>query len=105
MCAKGRLLSCKRCQRQVVAVRSCDRGHEYCSMSVADFWQEKFEVNIARDSAVRAALLDAGWRVATIWEYALRKPEQVTVVSPTCSQLGCSPKRTRSRSVNAKFRP
>lgn len=42
-----------------------------------DFWQAKFAANVARDTAVRATLLDAGWRVATIWGCALRKPPQV----------------------------
>jgi DNA mismatch endonuclease (patch repair protein) len=32
---------------------------------------------VARDQRVRDALLDAGWRVATVWECALRKPLQV----------------------------
>lgn len=50
-----------------------------------DFWQAKFEANVARDSAVRGALLAAGWRVATIWECALRKPEQVTLATDRLS--------------------
>ena len=43
----------------------------------AEFWRAKFEANVARDGAVRAALLNDGWRVAIIWECALRKPERV----------------------------
>ena len=50
-----------------------------------DFWQAKFEANVARDSAVRGALLAAGWRVATIWECALRKPEQVNLATDRLS--------------------
>ena len=42
-----------------------------------EFWQAKFEANVARDSAVRARLQDEGWRMATVWECALRKPERV----------------------------
>lgn len=45
------------------------------------FWQSKFEANVARDDVVRAALLEAGWRVATVWECALRKPYQVTTAA------------------------
>lgn len=41
------------------------------------FWQSKFEANCARDRAVKAMLLLEGWRVATIWECALRKPALV----------------------------
>lgn len=40
-----------------------------------EFWLAKFEANVARDSAARASLLVAGWRVATVWECALRKRE------------------------------
>jgi DNA mismatch endonuclease (patch repair protein) len=35
---------------------------------------------------VRGALLDEGWRVATIWECALRKPEQVSVATDRLSE-------------------
>ena len=37
-----------------------------------DFWQAKFRANIERDRRTREALLDAGWRVAIVWECALR---------------------------------
>ena len=40
-----------------------------------EFWQTKFEANVARNSAVRGALLAAGWRVATVWECAVKKPQ------------------------------
>lgn len=36
------------------------------------FWAAKFEANIARDAAVRSELLEAGWRVGTVWACALR---------------------------------
>ena len=39
-----------------------------------EFWRAKFEGNIARDREKAAALLAAGWRVATVWECALRSP-------------------------------
>ena len=44
-----------------------------------EFWQSKFEANVVRDNAARSALLAAGWRVATVWECAARKPQQVEV--------------------------
>lgn len=37
-----------------------------------EFWHEKITANINRDRNQRAELLDAGWRVATVWECALR---------------------------------
>ena len=38
-----------------------------------EFWQAKFEANVGRDRRNRADLLEAGWRVAVVWECALRK--------------------------------
>ena len=46
-----------------------------------EFWQAKFEANVARDNAVRATLLAKGWRVATVWECALRKPERAELAA------------------------
>jgi len=37
-----------------------------------EYWLKKFEGNVARDIRARKALLDAGWRVAVVWECALR---------------------------------
>lgn len=37
-----------------------------------DFWQAKIDANRTRDASNHAALLSAGWRVATVWECALR---------------------------------
>lgn len=36
------------------------------------FWSDKIEHNRARDKATIAALLAGGWRVAVVWECALR---------------------------------
>lgn len=38
----------------------------------AEFWAEKLGRNRARDAAAIAALLQDGWRVATVWECSLR---------------------------------
>jgi DNA mismatch endonuclease, patch repair protein len=46
-----------------------------------EFWQAKFKANVARDSAVQDQLLQADWRVATVWECALRRPEQTDAVA------------------------
>ena len=37
-----------------------------------EFWQAKFEANVERDRRVRENLIEAGWRVAIVWECALR---------------------------------
>ena len=73
----------------VVFVHGCFwHRHEGCRYTTSpstrpEFWQAKFAANISRDSAVRRDLLEAGWRVATIWECALRKPERVSEVVST----------------------
>lgn len=38
-----------------------------------EFWQAKFDANVARDRRHRCELLEAGWRVAVVWECSLRK--------------------------------
>ena len=38
-----------------------------------EFWRAKFDSNVERDRRNRRDLLDAGWRVAIVWECALRK--------------------------------
>ncbi len=37
-----------------------------------DFWQAKFAANMERDRRTRNDLLEVGWRVAIVWECALR---------------------------------
>ncbi|PWE30597.1 very short patch repair endonuclease [Maritimibacter sp. 55A14] len=77
--------------RAVVFVHGCFwHRHEGCRYATtpstrAEFWQAKFEANVARDITVRVALLEAGWRVATIWECALRQPEQVAIAADRLS--------------------
>jgi DNA mismatch endonuclease (patch repair protein) len=69
--------------RAVVFVHGCFwHRHEGCRYTTSpstrpEFWQAKFETNVARDGAVRRRLLEDGWRVATVWECALRKTDQV----------------------------
>jgi DNA mismatch endonuclease (patch repair protein) len=73
--------------RAAIFVHGCFwHQHESCRFATApstrpEFWQTKFAANVARDSAVRAALLRDGWRVATVWECALRKSEQVVIAA------------------------
>ncbi|MBX5236643.1 DNA mismatch endonuclease Vsr [Rhizobium sp. NLR4a] len=69
--------------RAVVFVHGCFwHRHTDCRYATVpatrpEFWQAKFQANVARDSTVRAALIEAGWRVATVWECALRKTGKV----------------------------
>lgn len=61
----------------VVFVHGCFwHGHQ-CSMfrlpaTRTEFWQAKIEANIRRDVLSGEALIKDGWRVATVWECALR---------------------------------
>lgn len=69
--------------RAVVFVHGCFwHRHEGCRYTTTpstrqEFWQAKFTANVARDAAVRGKLLGNGWRVATVWECALRRPDQI----------------------------
>ena len=69
--------------RAVVFVHGCFwHRHEGCRYTTTpstrqEFWQGKFAANVARDTAVREQLLKGGWRVATVWECALRKPDLI----------------------------
>jgi DNA mismatch endonuclease (patch repair protein) len=54
------------------------------------FWQNKFAGNILRDAAVRTSLAEEGWRVATIWECALRKPGRVLAAADLLAMWLCS---------------
>ncbi|MGE4307294.1 MAG: very short patch repair endonuclease [Novosphingobium sp.] len=38
-----------------------------------EFWADKFAKNIERDERSRQSLIDAGWRVATVWECSLKE--------------------------------
>jgi DNA mismatch endonuclease (patch repair protein) len=63
--------------RAVVLVHGCFWHAHDCGLcripaTRPDFWREKLEGNAARDARSTTALLDAGWRVATVWECALR---------------------------------
>ena len=68
--------------RAAVFVHGCFwHGHE-CSLfrwpkTREAFWRDKIGGNWTRDAAVRLRLLNDGWRVATIWECALRGPNRL----------------------------
>jgi DNA mismatch endonuclease (patch repair protein) len=69
--------------RAVIYVHGCFwHRHAGCRLAATpksreEFWQTKFEKNIHRDAIVRNSMSQLGWRVATVWECALRKPEQI----------------------------
>lgn len=63
--------------RAAIFVHGCFWHRHDCGLcrlpaTRTDFWRDKLDANAARDARSHAALLAAGWRVATIWECALR---------------------------------
>lgn len=73
--------------RAVVFVHGCFwHRHPNCRFATipatrTEFWSRKFNSNVARDKEVTKSLLDAGWRVAIVWECSLRGSQEVTSVS------------------------
>ena len=71
----------------IVFVHGCFwHRHEGCRYTTTpstrpEFWQAKFDANVARDRSVHDQLLNAGWRVATVWECALRRPEETALAA------------------------
>lgn len=64
--------------RAVILVHGCFwHRHPDCRFATTpatrpEFWQAKFDGNVARDSRNQEALEAAGWRTAVVWECALR---------------------------------
>ncbi|MBX9665027.1 very short patch repair endonuclease [Novosphingobium sp.] len=62
----------------VIFVHGCFwHRHSNCRFATtpstrSEFWTAKFSANIERDKKNVAALLENGWRIATVWECALK---------------------------------
>lgn len=65
--------------RAIVFAHGCFwHGHD-CALfkwpkTRQEFWKAKINGNRGRDERVKAGLIEAGWRVLTVWECALRGP-------------------------------
>jgi len=65
----------------VVFVHGCFwHGHAGCRFATRpasrrEFWEAKLSANIERDSRVESELRAEGWRVAIVWECALREDQ------------------------------
>ena len=55
--------------------------------SRTEFWEGKFAATEARDQRSRARLLEAGWRVAIVWECSLRGKHLMATVSEIAEWL------------------
>ena len=81
--------------RVVIFVHGCFwHGHE-CPLfkwpkTRADFWQEKINHNKARDQIAINSLIVSGWRVAVVWECAVRatRKNPDTLIQKLCNWLG-----------------
>jgi len=68
-------------RRAVIFINGCFwHGHD-CPLfkwpkSREDFWRAKISGNIARDAAQAVALRAGGWRIARVWDCALRGRER-----------------------------
>ncbi|WP_420398161.1 very short patch repair endonuclease [Nioella sp.] len=69
--------------RVAVFVHGCFwHRHEGCRFASTpatrpEFWAAKFAANIRRDQKVVATLSEDGWRIAIVWECALKKHDDV----------------------------
>ncbi len=70
--------------RAVILVHGCFwHGHD-CHLfkwptTRGEFWRQKINSNIERDHSHLLALADGGWRVATIWECALKGRTRIPI--------------------------
>ncbi|MGW8201225.1 very short patch repair endonuclease [Sphingomonas bisphenolicum] len=63
--------------RAVIFVNGCFWHHHDCHLfrwpsTREDFWRAKIGRNVENDDRAVGALLASGWRVATVWECALK---------------------------------
>ena len=55
----------------------CPRCNLPLPKTHTEFWQEKFDRNVARDMEKTRALEALGWTVITVWECELKNPDAV----------------------------
>lgn len=75
--------------RAAILVHGCYwHRHKGCPKTTTpstnvEFWQKKFQANVERDRRILRELLEAGWRVAVVWECIVRNP----VSNDLCDEL------------------
>ena len=79
--------------RAVIFVNGCFWHGHGCHLfrwpkTRADFWRRKISGNVERDGRRHRELAAAGWRVATIWECALKGRSRlpVSVIAGYCAE-------------------
>lgn len=70
-------------RKKAVFVNGCFwHRHEGCRYATTpksrvEFWEAKFEANVARDRRNILGLKQMGWAVAIVWQCEFKQPEQV----------------------------
>lgn len=83
-------------RRAAIFVHGCFwHRHRGCRFSTTpatrrEFWNEKFAANLARDERNTAALRALGWRVAIVWECALRAADRAESANAVAQWLRSS---------------
>jgi len=54
--------------------------YTYTPKSRIGFWQKKFQQNVKRDQVNKQMLVEAGWRVLTVWECETKTTEKIAYV-------------------------
>ena len=71
--------------KTVIFVNGCFwHGHENCHLfrlpkSRTEFWSKKINGNVKRDHNKTRLLLDAGWKVITVWECAIKGKSRLPI--------------------------
>ncbi|MGD0134104.1 MAG: very short patch repair endonuclease [Bryobacteraceae bacterium] len=71
--------------RKVIFVHGCFwHRHPRCRYATSPktrrgFWQAKFACNVVRDRIVRRQLRRMDWKVLTVWQCELKKPDRLTI--------------------------
>lgn len=83
--------------RAVLFVHGCFwHRHTYCKFSTSpkansEFWRLKFEQNVSRDTRNVILLRQQGWRVAVVWECALKRSVDEAVYTVSAWLTGQEP--------------
>ena len=70
--------------KTVIFINGCFwHRHENCKKATmpksnVDFWQAKFEANLARDECNYRSLSELGWRAIVVWQCEARSREEAT---------------------------
>ncbi|UZD90050.1 very short patch repair endonuclease [Cognatishimia activa] len=97
----------------LIDVRGCFfHGHD-CNLfrlprTRRDFWESKISTNRRRDIKTASELQDIGWRVAIVWECALRGPKKInseTVIDSLSQWLSSDEKLFEIRGVDSCLPP